>query len=106
MTTPMIELDGVGRTYRRPSGEAIPALRDVSLHIDRGEFVAVIGASGSGKSTLMNVLGLLDRPDSGTYRLDSEDVGALPTDAQARMRNRKIGFVFQSFHLLPRTSAL
>jgi putative ABC transport system ATP-binding protein len=102
----MIELTGIGRTYRRPGGEPVEALRDVSLRIERGEFVAIVGTSGSGKSTLMNVLGLLDRPDTGRYLLDGEDVSDLDIDGQARMRNRRIGFVFQAFHLLPRTSAL
>jgi putative ABC transport system ATP-binding protein len=102
----MIELDGVTRTYRRPGGEPVEALRDVSLRIERGDFVAVVGTSGSGKSTLMNVLGLLDRPDAGRYLLDGEDVSALDVERQARTRNRRIGFVFQAFHLLPRTSAL
>jgi putative ABC transport system ATP-binding protein len=102
----MIELRGVGKTYVRPAGDAVRALDDVSLRIERGEFVAVVGSSGSGKSTLMNVLGLLDRPSEGSYRLDGEDVAGLDVDAQARLRNRKIGFVFQAFHLLPRTSAL
>jgi putative ABC transport system ATP-binding protein len=102
----MIELQGIGRTYRRPGGEPVEALRDVSLRIDRGEFVGIVGTSGSGKSTLMNVLGLLDRPDAGRYLLDGEDVSSLDPDRQARARNRRIGFVFQVFHLLPRTSAL
>jgi putative ABC transport system ATP-binding protein len=102
----MIELTGIGRTYRRPGREPVEALRDVSLRIERGEFVAIVGTSGSGKSTLMNVLGLLDRPDTGRYLLDGEDVSDLDIDGQARMRNRRIGFVFQAFHLLPRTSAL
>jgi ABC-type lipoprotein export system ATPase subunit len=106
MSQPLIELRDVSRTYRRPTGETVPALREVSLRVERGEFVAIVGASGSGKSTLMNILGLLDRPEGGTYRLDGQDAGALGADAQARTRNRKIGFVFQSFHLLPRTSAL
>ncbi len=102
----MIELQGIGRTYRRPDGEPVTALRDVSLRIERGDFLAVVGSSGSGKSTLMNVLGLLDRPDSGRYLLDGEDVASLDADRQARVRNRRIGFVFQAFHLLPRTTAL
>jgi ABC-type lipoprotein export system ATPase subunit len=103
---PIIDLNAVSRTYTRPTGETVEALRDVSLTIERGEFVSIVGASGSGKSTLMNILGLLDRPGSGGYRLSGEDVEALSIDAQARVRNRRIGFVFQSFHLLPRTSAL
>src|SRR5687767_13649466 len=102
----MIELQGIGRTYRRPGGQPVVALREVSLRIDRGDFLAIVGSSGSGKSTLMNVLGLLDRPDAGHYLLDGEDVAHLDVDQQARLRNRRIGFVFQAFHLLPRTSAL
>jgi putative ABC transport system ATP-binding protein len=102
----MIELHGIGRTYRRPTGESVGALNDVSLRIERGEFVAIVGASGSGKSTLMNILGLLDRPDEGRYLLDGQDVSGLDVDAQARVRNKRIGFVFQMFHLLPRTTAL
>ncbi len=102
----MIELHSIGRTYTRPGGEPVRALRDVSLRIGCGDFVAVVGASGSGKSTLMNVLGLLDRPSEGRYLLDGRDVAGLDVNEQARVRNRKIGFVFQTFHLLPRTSAL
>jgi ABC-type lipoprotein export system ATPase subunit len=102
----MIELQGIGRTYRRPGGEPVVALHDVSLRIARGDFVGIVGTSGSGKSTLMNVLGLLDRPDTGRYLLDGEDVAGLDVDRQARVRNRRIGFVFQAFHLLPRTTAL
>jgi putative ABC transport system ATP-binding protein len=102
----MIELERIERTYCRPGGAPVRALREVSLRIERGEFLAVVGASGSGKSTLMNVLGLLDRPDAGRYLLDGEDISHLGINAQARLRNRRIGFVFQSFHLLPRTSAL
>lgn len=102
----MIELKQVSKTYTRPTGEPVVALSDVSLHIDRGEFVAIVGASGSGKSTLMNILGLLDVPTSGQYWWDGEDVTSLDPNRQAEMRNKKIGFVFQAFHLLPRTTAL
>ena len=82
------------------------ALRGVDLAVNRGEFMAVVGASGSGKSTLMNILGLLDRPTSGRYLLEGEDVSGFDKDRRAVLRNRKIGFVFQNFNLLPRTSAL
>jgi putative ABC transport system ATP-binding protein len=102
----MIELQEIGKTYTRPTGESVLALTGVSLRIDRGEMVAIVGSSGSGKSTLMNVLGLLDRPSAGRYLLDGQDVAGLDVNEQARLRNRKIGFVFQNFHLLPRTSAL
>jgi ABC-type lipoprotein export system ATPase subunit len=103
----MIELHNIGKTYTPPSRDSVQALRDVSMHVARGEFLAIVGASGSGKSTLMNILGLLDRPDTGgRYLFNGEDVAALAVNDQARMRNKKIGFVFQAFHLLPRTSAL
>jgi putative ABC transport system ATP-binding protein len=84
----------------------VHALRGVDLAIERGSFVAVVGASGSGKSTFMNILGLLDRPSAGRYFLEGEDVSGFDRDRRARLRNRKIGFVFQNFNLLPRTSAL
>ncbi|HKI05783.1 MAG TPA: ABC transporter ATP-binding protein [Thermoanaerobaculia bacterium] len=102
----MIELQGIGKTYTRPTGEPVRALEGVSLRINRGEMVAIVGTSGSGKSTLMNVLGLLDRPSEGRYLLDGQDVAGLGVNELARLRNRRIGFVFQAFHLLPRTSAL
>jgi ABC-type lipoprotein export system ATPase subunit len=102
----MIELQQVHKTYVRPTGEAVRALNDISLRIERGEFLAVVGSSGSGKSTLMNVLGMLDAPSSGRYLFDERDVATLDVNEQARFRNKRIGFVFQTFHLLPRTSAL
>jgi ABC-type lipoprotein export system ATPase subunit len=102
----MIELQAISKTYSRTTGETVHALADMSLRIDRGEFVAIVGASGSGKSTLMNILGLLDAPTSGRYVFDGRDVSGLSVAEQARFRNKKVGFVFQSFHLLPRTSAL
>ncbi len=101
----MIELVGVSKTYSKDSAQ-VRALADVSLEIDEGSFVAVVGPSGSGKSTLMNVIGLLDSPDSGTYALDGTDVASLTPDELAELRNARIGFVFQSFHLLPKTTAL
>jgi putative ABC transport system ATP-binding protein len=102
----MIELEGVSKTYRRSANEEVPALADLSLYIGRGEFVAIVGESGSGKSTLMNIIGLLDVPTRGRYRLDGVDVTEFHANAQAMTRNQKIGFVFQAFHLLPRTTAL
>jgi len=102
---PVIELRGIERTYT--SGEVeVRAVRGVSLGIHAGEFVAIMGASGSGKSTMMNTLGCLDRPTGGAYLLDGIDVSGLNRDELADIRNRKIGFIFQGFNLLARTSAL
>jgi putative ABC transport system ATP-binding protein len=100
----LVRLVEVHKVYRTGEME-VPAVRGVSLEIKRGEFVALMGASGSGKSTLMNILGCLDRPSSGSYFLDDADVSRLDRDQLADIRNRKIGFVFQNFNLLPRTSA-
>ena len=101
----LIRLENIRKTYHM--GELdVPVLRGVSLQIQRGELIALVGASGSGKSTLMNLLGCLDRPTSGHYWLDGEEISTLNTDQRAALRNRKMGFVFQNFNLLPRTSAL
>jgi putative ABC transport system ATP-binding protein len=100
----LVRLIEVQKTYHTGDVE-VRAVRGVSLEIHKGEFVALMGASGSGKSTLMNILGCLDRPSAGQYMLDGDDVSALDRDRLADIRNRKIGFVFQSFNLLPRTSA-
>jgi putative ABC transport system ATP-binding protein len=105
MGTPLIEVEHISKIYRMGDVD-VHALRDLTLSISEGESVAVMGPSGSGKSTLMNILGCLDRPTSGTYRLLGEEVSRLERNALARVRNRTLGFVFQSFNLLPRTSAL
>ncbi len=105
MTRPLINLDRVSRVYRMGPVE-VPALADVSLQIQTGEFVAIVGPSGSGKSTMMNILGCLDRPTHGAYHLAGAPVAELDDDSLARLRSRTIGFVFQSYNLLPRTSAL
>jgi putative ABC transport system ATP-binding protein len=102
---PVIELDHIHKTYTMGDVE-VHALRGVSLTIREGEFVAIMGASGSGKSTTMNIIGCLDRPTSGTYILDGQDVSELSKDERADIRCQKIGFVFQGFNLLSRTSAL
>jgi putative ABC transport system ATP-binding protein len=103
--TPVMETTALRKTYGRGSLE-VHALRDVSVRIDEGEFVAVMGPSGSGKTTLMNILGCLDRPTAGSYRLLGHEVGSLSRNQLAEIRNRTLGFVFQSYCLLPRTSAL
>jgi putative ABC transport system ATP-binding protein len=100
----MIRLEHIRRVF--PVGEEeVHALRDVTLHIAPGEYVSIMGPSGSGKSTLLNIIGLLDRPSSGVYRLDGEDTTALSDQQQSQVRREKVGFVFQFFHLVPRLSA-
>jgi len=105
MGTEVIRIESLARIYQMGEVE-VRALDGVSLRVDEGEFVAVMGPSGSGKSTFMNIIGCLDRPTSGRYFLDGRDVSELDRDARAEIRNEKIGFVFQSFNLLARTSAL
>jgi putative ABC transport system ATP-binding protein len=113
-TAPLIQARNLRKTYvmgtsaqvRDGASQTVHALHDVSLNIAEGEFVAIMGASGSGKSTLMNILGCLDLPSSGTYHLAGEAVEGMEQDQLASLRNRRIGFVFQQFNLLPRTSAL
>ncbi|HEX9580208.1 MAG TPA: ABC transporter ATP-binding protein [Gemmatimonadales bacterium] len=101
----MIEVEELAKSYRK-NGAAIPVLTGVSFTVRGGEFVAIMGPSGSGKSTLLNILGFLDRPDAGSYRFESRDWSAADDDTLSAMRNRKIGFVFQQFHLMDRASAL
>jgi len=101
----LIRVEDLHKIYRMGDVE-VPALRGINLTIERGEFVAVMGSSGSGKSTFMNILGCLDRPTMGKYFLEKEEVGALSPDQWAHIRNKRIGFVFQGFNLLSRTTAL
>ncbi len=101
----MIKMEQINKVYR-PHSNPVQALRDVSLHIEMGDFVAVMGPSGSGKSTLMNVMGCLDTPSSGSYWLGGVEVSSMNSDQLATVRNRKIGFVFQNYNLLPRMTAL
>lgn len=105
MKNSIIKLSHVSKIYQSEN-ISFQALKDINLQINKGEFVAIIGASGSGKSTLMNILGLLDKPTSGSYELDGLSVARLGQDTLANIRNKKIGFVFQNFNLLPRTSAV
>jgi putative ABC transport system ATP-binding protein len=106
MRRPVIQVEDVERVYSITDDLVVTALDGVSLCIDRGEFVAIMGSSGSGKTTLMNILGCLDAPTAGRYLLDGVDVRDIAEDDLADLRNRKIGFVFQSFNLVPRTSAV
>ncbi|AST00400.1 macrolide ABC transporter ATP-binding protein [Geobacillus thermocatenulatus] len=101
----MIDIQEMTKTYRL-GGETVHALRGISLQVKRGDFVAIVGPSGSGKSTLMNMIGCLDRPDSGSYRLDGKEVRTMKDDELAVIRNQKIGFVFQNFNLLSKLTAL
>jgi putative ABC transport system ATP-binding protein len=105
VTEPVVRIEGVTKDFATGAA-SFRALDDVSLEIHRGEMIAIMGPSGSGKSTLMTIIGLLDSPTSGNYWLDGQDVGGLSRLEQARVRNAKIGFVFQNFNLLPRLSAL
>lgn len=105
MSTPIIQIKNMMKTYKL-GGETVHALNDVSLEIQKGEFLAIIGPSGSGKSTLMNMLGCLDRPNKGSYHLDGKDIGKMDDNSLATIRNRKIGFIFQNFNLLGKLSAL
>ena len=102
----MIRLSNIRKSFTRPDQGQLDVLRGIDCEIGSGEFVAVVGPSGSGKSTLMNILGLLDRPDQGEYELAGQPVSGLEPNELASIRNRSIGFIFQQFHLLPRTTAL
>jgi putative ABC transport system ATP-binding protein len=105
MNAPLLWLSGIGRTYDTGRVQ-VPALRDVHLQVNEGEFLAIVGPSGSGKSTLMNIVGCLDRPTTGRYWFSGTEVAQLDDDGLAELRSRRIGFVFQSYNLLPRTTAL
>ncbi len=105
MSTPLIEIQGMTKVYGMDEA-TVHALAGVDITVDKGEFIAIMGHSGSGKSTLMNILGCLDRPTSGTYVFDGRDVSRLNRNELAEIRNQKLGFIFQSFNLLPRLSAL
>lgn len=100
----LIELKGIDRIFQLGDSE-VHALRDVNLNIKQGEYISVMGPSGSGKSTLLNLLGLLDQPNSGSYFLDGRDITTLNPDEQAKVRSQRVGFIFQSFHLVPRLTA-
>lgn len=100
----LIELKDIDRVFHL-GDSVVHALRDINLTITQGEYIAVMGPSGSGKSTLLNLLGLLDKPDTGTYRLEGRDVTTLNPDEQAKVRSERVGFIFQSFHLVPRLTA-
>lgn len=101
---PLIELSGIERTFTLGDSK-VHALSNVNLKVSPGEYISVMGPSGSGKSTLLNMLGLLDRPDAGTYKLEGRDVTTLDANEQAKVRSERIGFIFQSFHLVPRLTA-
>lgn len=102
----MIQFKNITKVYGKDSGQEVTALKDVDLIIEKGDFVAIVGASGSGKSTMMNILGMLDRPTKGEYYLENREVNSYKDDELAKVRNKTIGFVFQKFHLLPKTSAM
>ncbi len=101
----MIKIRNLCKSFQRPGEALLKVLHEVDFSVDKGEFVAIVGPSGSGKTTLMNILGLLDRPDSGEYELHGKQVAKLSPEERAQVRNNAIGFVFQQFHLLPRTTA-
>jgi putative ABC transport system ATP-binding protein len=102
----MIKMQALCKSFQRPGEPVLEVLKEVNFTVNQGEFVAIVGPSGSGKTTLMNILGLLDQPDSGEYQLQGKPVSGLSSVQRARLRNEEIGFVFQQFHLLPRTTAV
>jgi putative ABC transport system ATP-binding protein len=102
----MIKIRNLRKSFQRPGEAALNVLDELDFSVDEGEFVAIVGSSGSGKTTLMNILGLLDRPDSGDYQLHGKQVAKLSPEERAKARNEAIGFVFQQFHLLPKTTAM
>lgn len=104
--TYIAELTGVGKVYKAGQASPFRALKDINLKVKKGEFLAIVGPSGSGKTTLMNIIGFLDRPTTGTYKLDGKNVSKFSENKLARLRNRKLGFVFQNFNLLARTTTL
>ena len=101
----MINIENLCKSFQRPGEDALHVLRDLDFRVEPGEFVAIVGTSGSGKTTLMNIIGLLDRANSGVYELQGQSVDKLSPEERANVRNKTIGFVFQQFHLLPRTTA-
>ena len=101
----MIKIENLCKSFQRPGEALLEVLHEVDFNVGKGEFVAIVGPSGSGKTTLMNILGLLDRPDTGDYELHGKQVAKLSPEERAKVRNEAIGFVFQQFHLLPRTTA-
>jgi putative ABC transport system ATP-binding protein len=97
----MISIEKLCKSYTKINAQPVAAVNNITLHIAQGEFVAIVGPSGSGKSSLMNILGLLDTPDSGSYEFEGKEIAQMTIDELAEIRNKKIGFVFQQFHLLP-----
>ncbi|PIY97196.1 MAG: macrolide ABC transporter ATP-binding protein [Candidatus Kerfeldbacteria bacterium CG_4_10_14_0_8_um_filter_42_10] len=104
MPKPVIELEKIDKAYRLGKERFLPVLKNINFALNKGDFIAIMGPSGSGKSTLMNIIGLLDRPNSGLYRLDSQDTETLPKRQFSKLRGKKVGFIFQNYNLLPRYS--
>lgn len=104
MPKPIIELEKINRTYQLGKNHFLPVLKEITLTIEKGDFLAIMGPSGSGKSTLLNIIGLLDLPNSGTYRIEGEDTALIPKRQFSKLRSKKVGFIFQNYNLLPRYS--